>query len=613
MRKESITRLIALSLVLVAFATACDGLVRKGEKPSDDWSRSVVIGENAVGSLGMAVADAGQRTHVVWPYEDEKGLKLRIVELDEQASITVAEDLVYPGHLRSPRLVAAGSRNLHLFWASRQPGSFDWQMWHQLLTVDGHPAGQPAMLTEESSNVGRYGVYSDGNDGALVIWDSGSNSGLNALRLDAEGGLISGPHSITASGDSPTFRVDPQGRAHLAWEDDRSFFYAELMVEDLSTVKTTKVVDLDQWGTLNSSGDSLQGPALAYADGWIYLFWSIVSLTDIEAGSGVAEFVTFPQGSPSALQPARIWSIPAEEQPYIENQNSLSLTQLSQPRHIADAAEEYGVQVLFENQIAGDWSNVSGAVSSYMLSPATMIGDQKDLAVAMAVSQEKGSDTHLQIAATVFSEGQYVGYNFAGKTSYLSDDPILASDGSGDLHVAWREGAHGETIYYATTAEKAKTSLDRLEASDLAIAAPQGLTDGLAGIAFTPFVALCWVLPGLLLLGSWQLARDENSLTKSSNWIPLVVSLLLYYGLKLAFFPSFTTYVPLSAWLYIAPSMEEPLRAGFPLLIVAIGALVAVRLRRSYGDSMLPFFLTWVATDALLTLFFYGVVLLGTF
>jgi hypothetical protein len=179
--------------------------------------------------------------------------------------------------------------------------------------------------------------------------------------------------------------------------------------------------------------------------------------------------------------------------------------------------------------------------------------------------------------------------------------------------VAWREGANGETIYYASTTEEVKSSLDRLEASDLAIAAPQGFTDGLASIAFAPFVALCWVLPGLLLLGSWQFVRDENSLTRWSNWIPLGIALLLYYGLKLAFLPTVTSYIPLSAWLYIPPSMEQPLRVGFPLIILAIAAFVAVRIRRSYGDSMLVFFLTWVTTDGLLTLAFYGVNLLGTF
>jgi hypothetical protein len=386
-----------------------------------------------------------------------------------------------------------------------------------------------------------------------------------------------------------------------------------LGVEDLSAGEAVEVVDLDNWGSLNTSGDSLQGPALGYADGWIYLFWSIVSVTDTEAGTGVAEYVAFPKGSPSYLKPSRIWAIPAEDQPYMDKQNSLALTKLSRPRHIADAAEDYGVLVQFDNPIAGDWADVSGAASSYMLSPATMIGHQNDLAIALAVSQERGSDNQLQIATTVFSQGRNIGYNFAGKTSYISDDPVLATDGSGNLFVAWREGAHGETIYFATTTEEAKSSLDRLDGGDLVTAVPNGLADGFTSVAFAPFIGFCWVLPGFLLLGGWQLARDETSLRKRSNWLPLIIALLLYYALKLAFLPTFTSYIPLSAWLYIPPSMEEPLRVGFPLLILATATLVATWVRKRYSDAMLVFFFSWVAVDGLLTLIFYGVNLMGTF
>lgn len=613
MRKNAITVFLALTLTVLTFTTACSGVVRKGEKPSEDWSRSVIIGDNAVGSLGIAVSEPGDRIHLVWPYEDETGRKLRFVQLDEHASITTVKDLDYPGNIRSSRLVSAGKNNLHLFWATREAGESHWELWHQLLDLDGNPTSQPKVLNEKGANVGRYEVHSDGYDGAIVLWDMGNTKGLKAMRLDSAGDLIDGPHAIATSGSYPSFRVDPEGEVHVSWLYDRSFFYTELKVDDLSPSEIFEVVDLDIWGTLNASGDTLQGPALGYADGWIYLFWTVVSLTDTEVGTGVAEYAAFPKGSPANLQPSRIWVIPSEDQPYVEVETSLALTQLSLSRDFIEAVEEFGELVQAEHSIGGEFVDVEGAVSSYVLSPATMIGEGEALAVTWAVSQERGIDTHLQIATSVFSKGKYIGYNFAGKTAYISDDPVLAVDRSGNLYVAWREGAIGETVYFATTTDAAKASLDRLDMGDLVAAGPQSLVDALASIAFTPVAALCWVAPGLLILVIWQFARTDNSLAHRSTWFPLGISLLMYYAMKLAFLPTFTSYVPLSAWLYIPPSLEEPLRAGFPLLILTAAFLAATRMRKRFGNSALMFFFVWVAMDVLLTLIFYGVNLLGTF
>jgi len=124
---------------------------------------------------------------------------------------------------------------------------------------------------------------------------------------------------------------------------------------------------------------------------------------------------------------------------------------------------------------------------------------------------------------------------------------------------------------------------------------------------------MCWVFPGLLFLGGWQLVRNENSLTQRLNYLPVGIALLLFYALKLVFIPTLTSYVPLSAWLYIPPLFEKPLMIGLPLLIIAVAALTATRMCRRFGNSMLVFFLSWVAVDGLLTLIFYGVNLLGTY
>jgi hypothetical protein len=612
MSNISVKNFAILSMLLFLTATACGGITRKGQKASDDWSRSVVIGEEAVGSIGISVTKPGDKIHMVWPYEDRLIRKLRFIRLNAAAEITAENDLAFTGHLRSPRLVSADENHLHLFWVTRPAGNTNWELWHDLLVSNGRTAGTPARLTGSSRNVGSYVAAADGSGGAVVVWDEGGKKGLMAQRIGADGVSVEGPVSIADSGRAPSLRIDDAGHAHMTWLDNRNILYRDVSVNDLSASDPTVVVDLDQWGTLNTTGDSLQGPAIGFAGGWVYVIWSIVSLTDTEAGSGVAEYVSFPAGSPTSLKPSRVWAIPAQVQPYVEHRNSLAISQLSEPMRIAEAAQEYGVLVHFENRIAGDWTDVSGAVSDYMLNPSSMTGLQDDLAVALATTQEKGSDKQLQIAMAVFSDGEYRGYNFAGNTSYLSDDPVLATDEVGNLYVAWREGASGETIYYASTTEEAKMSLDRLDAGDLVLAAPESIVDGLSSIAFAPFITLCWILPGLLLLGGWQLARDDNSLSRWLNWVPLGIALALYYVLKLTFLPSFTAYVPFSAWIYIPPAMEEPLRLGAPILILGLSICSAVMIRRRYGDSLLVFFFTWVAVDGLITLAIYGVNILGS-
>lgn len=620
MRLSSTAKSIVMTgflLILALPASACSNFEQKGDKPSADWSRSAVLGENAVGSIGMALEESedmsGDRVHLVWPYEKDGKQRIRYLQLDQRAQPVLEQAIDHPGQFRSPRLVPAGPDHLHLFWASRLRGGENWSLWHLLLSTKGEVVGEAKRVPNGDDNVGQFMVGSDGLAGAIVTWDRGAPGEIQILHLNPNGESISGPTAIASHGESPSMHVHTAGQVHLAWLADRSFYYGSAPIADLDHFQPTEVVDLRQRGTLNTSGDSLEGPVLGFADGWVYLFWTVVSLSDTEAGQGVAEFVAFPDVSPEISQPERLWAIPAEDQPYVEQQTAFSLTQLSQPRHIAQAAEEFGVREEFYSELAGDWTDVAGAVSDYILSPAAMIGEGHELAVALAIGQDYGTDQHLQIATALFSEGQYLGYGFAGKTPYLSDDPVLAVDSEGNLHVSWREGAKGEGIYYATTAPEAKAALDRLEAGDLVFAAPQGVTDMMASLAFIPFIGFCWILPGLFLIGGWQLIRDEDSLDKRATWIPLIIALLLYYGAKFVFLPTFTTYVPFSAWIYIPSALAVLLRLAIPTVILALSALAAFRVHKNRSNSTLVFFLAWVLTDGLLTLAIYGVNLLGTF
>ena len=602
--------LIVAALCLVFIFVAANAGPKKGDKPSADWSRSLPLGENVKGSIGLSVDGSGQRTHMIWPYEDESGKHFRYQQVNEQGEATLSATLDFPGHIRTPRLLPAGEETLHLLWASRLQGGANWELWHVLLGADGRPAGEVSKLSPDGEKVGKFVAAADHSGGAVVAWDRASRGGLVMSRLDQRGAALSEAIVVAPDGERPTLNVDTSGRAHLAWLHDRSFYYSALPLEALAAVPATEVVDFDRWDTLNTTGDSLEGPELGYANGWVYIFSSIVSHTDTEAGTGVAEYVAFPADSPSSLMPERLWALPVNDQPYETFESSFALSQLSRPLTIYEAAEEYGQEIDYMSDLAGDWVQLAGAASAYMLSPSAMIGAGDELAVAMAISQDDGSDSRLQIATLLFDEGRYLGYSIAVRTAALSDDPVMAVDESGDLHLAWREGARGIGVSYATTAPPARALLDRLTISDFTYLVLQGGLDSLVSVMLIP-LASWWIVPGLLLMALYARFRHQETVAEPAAWIPLVVAVAIYLVMKLLFLPTMTTYVPFSAWLQVPPGLELPFRLGVPLIILLVAALAANKVRLSYSSSAVLFYVALALTDATLTLAVYGVNYMG--
>ena len=604
--------LIVAVVCLIFLIVAANAGPQKGDKPSDDWSRSLPLGQDVSGSIGLSVDEQRQRVHMIWRYDDEAGQRFRYVQLDQQGETIAGNDLDFPGHIRTPRLLPAGEETLHLVWASRLVGGANWELWHILLGPDGRPTGEPSKLSPDGSKVGRFVVSGDGSEGAVIAWDRASQGGLVMRRLDQAGKALSEAVVISPDGELPSLKVDLGGQAYLAWLQDQGFYYATLPVDNLGPIQGTVVVDFDDWSTLNSTGDTFQGPELGYAGGWIYIFSSVVSQSDTETGSGIAEYVAFPAESPSALMPQRLWALPAEKQPYEAFQSSLTLAELSRPLTIHEAADQYGRQVDYLSQMHGDWTELAGAASAYMLSPSAMIGDGQELAVAIAISQDHGLDSQLEIATLLFDEGRYLGYSIAGRTGSLSDDPVLVRGSNGDLHLAWREGAKGIGVSYATTAPAARSALDRLAISDFTHLVLQGGLDSLVSIMLLP-VASWWIVPGLLLMALWVRFSRRETIADRMAWIPLVAAVVIYLALKLIFLPTMTSYVPFSAWLPVPSILNQPFRLGVPLIILLVALLAANKVRLRYSTSIVIFYVALVLTDTALTLAVYGVNWMGVF
>lgn len=584
MKSNKILRLMgALSLLLLS--VACRAAPQRESKPSADWSRGVAVGQYVNGSIGMTVDDAGERVHLAWPFNLGEGTRIRYLQLDSQASPILSKELEFPGLLRAPRLVPATPGRLHLFWASRPPGGKFWTIWHVLLDESGNTVTPITQVSLSGINVGGYVVASDQNGGALVSWGSGSRGDIYLQHLDQAGSMGREPLVITTNGEAPSIWVTPSGDLYYAWRGDRGFVYATSTLQLLSPQDVVDVIDV-----VMGTGQSYVGPYVGVTGGWAYLFWSTLNQSGLEAGTGYTAYVAFPADAPAKTVPTRIAMLPVEEQPYVAYQGSFSLTQLVPPVEEA-------------------WAS-----SDYILNPSVMQGEQSDeLAVAIALNQQLRLDAHLQIAVALFKDGQFRGYTLGTKTEGISDDPVLFNDASNQLHLAWREGAAGRKVFYASTQPETIAALDRLNAGDITNAVLQGGVESLVSVALLPVIGFGWLLPGMLVVGVWKLFRDEDNLTAWVNWLPLCIALLLFNLVKFTTLPTLTTYVPFSAWLDIPGWLGGPLRIAVPVLIFGLAALVGNRVRKRYSQSAALFYVVFALVDALLSLAIYGVNFLGVY
>lgn len=576
--------LFFLFLALVLSISACGSSAEKEMKPSADWSRSVAVGDSVNGSTGLSVENGGQRVHIIWPYDTDEGIRLHYVQIGPSAQPLVESDLDLAGQLKAPRLVSSGQGYLHLFWSSREAGTPDWQLYYQRLEEDGQLSGTPTRISPPEAVIGEYTVISDQAGGAVLTWGKGSAGDLYILHLGQDGSILAGPEIFASQGEAPSVRLDKDGNVHLSWRQGADIFYADTALDELDAIQGTRVTTL----TLGT-GVSLAGPVMGVTNDWVYIFWSLLSQSGTEAGTASTEYSASPRGSADFSKPERIW-IPAEEEPvYSPYQSSLSLTQLASVAQVPSQS------------------------SDYILNPNTIERQEPEMVAVLGVNQQLRLNRQIQIAALVLKDGRIQGYSMAGKTDQISDDAVIAADSQGNLHLVWREGAGGQKVFYATTAPQAKAELDRINTGDVIGAALQGGMESFVSIALLPVIGFGWLLPGLLVVGVYKLFREHENMHDLVSWIPLIIAIIMYEGIKMATLPTMTSYVPFSAWLEIPSAWDAPLRFGMPILIFLIAAFVAYRMQKRYSASTLVFYVALGLTDAILSLAIYGVNFLGVF
>ena len=573
--------ILSAAILAVLFLAGCGlGSSQPGRKPSPDWSRGISLSSDVGGSVGMAVIGDAESIHFAWPTALDDQAHVHYVQLDSGGEILVDMDLDLPeARFRSPRLLIDSEKRLNLFWAMRTPGEKNWELWHALLDETGNLVGQATQISPPDTKVGTFVVAQNEMGDGYVVWEDDTSGWL--VGAPVSNSTVGEPANLVEAAVVPGIAVCDHGYLHLSWIEPTAIRYTRYPSGELGPEEGVVVARFE-----DQSSNTIDGPAINAADDQVYVAWSTYANVGLESGSGWTEYVSFPADSPTSNPSQRLWILGTEDQPYDPYEGSYQLTVIADPV----TSPMLTTNVVLEPGMGGPAGSEQAMVVSAM--------------------QDQRLDQYIQMVLVLFDDGQFKGYQLAGKTELLSREGTLRTDTSKNLHLAWREGT-GTKVYYATTAKDVQSGVNRLGGGDVATVVFGGGLDVITGALFFP-LSLVWFIPGFLLMGIWKLRRDDETMENRVSQFLAVIAIISYQLSKALFLPTIIYYVPFSAWVDIPVSMEKVLRVLIPVLILTIGVVVAEIVRRRRSEtSGLAYFLIVCGVDAVLTLGVYGVGYLG--
>ena len=583
MKKRGLIILLILFGLLLA---GCGG-GEKSRKPVGDFSRGLLLAEDTSSLVEFRVDPAGDQIRILIPFKKDDGSSgLRYLRLNSQVRIEVEKDLDVPlgRFIRIPILVSNGP-NLHLFWAARKDPAENWQLHHLILDPEGEVIFGPQTLTNAVRGISQFTVTEEDSGGALLLWEDIASGSILYSQVSHTGEILQNSQILVDVGEIPSIRSDQDGRYHLIWMNEAELFYASFDPAEQVPLVGTKLTRISV-----SSGNSMEGPVLGITPDNVFVFWSILRRTGLEAGTAITEYIGFPIGYPSRMGQGQLNVYPDPEGWIAPYQGNFNLDGLI----IAPSEDYYS--------------------TDYVYGPQTLPGMNEDMAVAVAANQQVRLDSNIQIVVGLFAEDKYQGYSVGTKSTQIARDPRLDVDQSGYLYLIWREGTTGERAYFATTSPEGKIVLDGVILADFPDLILTGGLEAITGMLLFPF-SFPWIAVGLLILVIWRLVRNDENTSLPVSKLLLVISLISYQVSKLLFFPDVILYVPFSAWIDVPPGISDVLRYGLPVFFFAFGITVAEwRRRRSNSpQSSLAYYITVIIVDILLTLSVYGVIFLGEY
>jgi len=572
--------IVFLVSTTVLLLSGCSVQSDRSDKPSGDWSRGLLLGRTAAKQPVALQVDADKHVHLVWcETTADRKEALHYAHLNEQGQVMVNQPLGL--HLPNPRraqLLVDRENNLHLVWLSRAEGQQS--LYHVLIDQDGRPA-QPLLLSREGEDVDSFHTYLSAEGETAFVWSSqpeNEQKGIFHLVLHD----VSSPTLLIPQGIDPFVLIDNAGTTHLAWLYEkgisaRDIYYATLEGSHVVPDGGQKLTDFEF-----AESAVYYGPIIGADTNNLYVLWAVQNLGGgLTPTAAYAFYVSFEPGKPSLTNPSSI-SLPTETMP-----------------EYADHASPYGYSKL---ALLPPWVYSSDFVNA----PAVVSSQKNELPVALSLMIASRSESTIQLAMVVFSEGQPIGYQLASNTLNASVLSTLVADSDSNLHVAWIDtaGFRQYDIYYASTSPEAKMWLDRTSSDDIVLGAADLVWGIISGIGLLPIVAI-WNFPPLIWVVLFYMFSGREYLERMGTKIGLLVSIIIYCASKLVLLPGLSTGTP---FLYqVSSDLRTTLAMAIPVIILLLAlAAIYIYARRSERATIFKAYLVFSLTDGLLTVLLYA-------
>lgn len=590
-RQASRRVILAVLFTSLLLATACGSDYPRSEKPAGDWSRGLLLGESNIKQSVALQVDAGQRAHLAWIEADSgdiQGLRYAQIGPDGQVRVDQALPLDLPLP-RGPQLLVDGRDRLHLALISRSENT---QALYHVLIDDAGEISQPTRLSQKGTDIESFQMFFAPDGEMYVIWAGEPDDGPAGIYAAALHGAEPGaPSLLVPDGFDPFVLVgrDPTGSgatAHMVWTQrtgfsSRDVYYATLEDGQLAPPAGQRITSFEY-----AESATYQPPVIGLDSEQVYLIWSVQNL-----GGGLTPtaadtyYVSFEPGSPEHIDPRNL-KLPTEHRPdYTPHVSPYQINELS--------------------PLSPDIYS-----TDYINAPAVVQTSESELPLVVSLMIESASKEFMQLAVTLISDGDPVGYQLANETSNASVLPTLTADQSLNLHLAWLDtaGFRRYKVYYATTAPEARAWLDRTTVADVGERAATLTWGVLSAIGFLP-LTLMWNAPALICLVVSYLLFQQEHLDELGAKVALGLSLVVYLMVKALFLPGL-----LSAgtpFVYVVPQqLVSALSTIIPvaILLVALAGLIVYVTRPDDGlpPSLFKAYLIFALMDSALSAILYA-------
>ncbi len=565
-------------LVVIVLLTGCAVESDRSDKPSEDWSRGLLLGQTALKQATAMEVDASGRVHLVWCEITSDGADaLHYARLEDGAIMldrSLAIELPNP---RRPQLLLDGDGALNLVWLSR---SQDIERLYQTILDESGEHTEPLLVSREGEDVGKFEAYLSPAGELALLWSgrqADESVGISYQVLD-DGAP---PVELINGGIDPAVMVDRLGTVHMAWTVQlgptaRDVYYATLAGSEVATSERYRVSAFEF-----AESAAYWGPVVAADTDNVYVIWSVQNMGGgLTPTAAFAFYVNFEPGQAAFSHP-RPLSLPSE----------------SRPEYAAHSGP-YGYTTLAPLS--------AGSGSDFANAPATVKQQESELPVVLSAVVESTAESSIQLAMAVLDGGRAVGYELASKTPGASVVSSLVADSDLNLHLAWLDtaGFRQYDVYYATTAPAARSWLDRVSSEDLVIRVADTAWGIASGIGLAPIAAV-WNFPPLIWVVLFYVVSGQEYLERRGARFGLAVAIVVYIGSKFLFMSGLAAGTP---FLYRVPvGLASALVLGLPVVILALGlGALALYVRRSESPALFKAYLVFALTDGILTLVLYA-------